>query len=89
VAFGVPVQEKWIEDNFDKINCRIAMGVGGLFDFYSGNIKRAPTWMREIGMEWFFRFLMEPKRMFKRYFVGNPVFIFRVLRWKSKKDKKE
>ena len=89
VAFGVPVQEKWIEDNFDKINCRIAMGVGGLFDFYSGNIKRAPTWMREIGMEWFFRFLMEPKRMFKRYFAGNPVFIFRVLRWKSKKDKKE
>lgn len=89
VAFGVPVQEKWIEDNFDKIDCRIAMGVGGLFDFYSGNIKRAPTWMREIGLEWFFRFLMEPKRMFKRYFVGNPVFIFRVLRWKSKKDKKE
>ena len=88
VAFGVPVQEKWIEDNFDKIDCRIAMGVGGLFDFYSGNIRRAPTWMREIGMEWFFRFLMEPKRMFKRYFIGNPVFIFRVLRWKSKKDKK-
>ncbi len=89
VAFGVPVQEKWIEDNFDRINCRIAMGVGGLFDFYSGNIKRAPTWMREIGVEWFFRFLMEPKRMFRRYFIGNPVFIFRVLRWKSRKDKKE
>ncbi len=89
VAFGVPVQETWIEDNFGKINCRIAMGVGGLFDFYSGNIKRAPTWMREIGMEWFYRFLMEPKRMFKRYFIGNPVFIFRVLRWKSQKDKKE
>lgn len=83
VAFGVPHQEKWIEDNFDKINCRIAIGVGGLFDFYSGNIKRAPAWMREIGMEWFFRFLMEPKRMFNRYFIGNPVFIFRVLYWKT------
>ncbi len=87
VAFGAPVQEKWIEDNFNNLNCRIVMGVGGLFDFYSGNIKRAPTWMREIGMEWFFRFLMEPKRMFKRYFIGNPVFIFRVLRWKYQKDK--
>ena len=89
VAFGVPVQEQWIEDNFDKLDCRIVMGVGGLFDFYSGNIKRAPTWMREIGIEWFFRFLMEPKRMFKRYFIGNPVFIFRVLRWKSQKGKQE
>jgi N-acetylglucosaminyldiphosphoundecaprenol N-acetyl-beta-D-mannosaminyltransferase len=58
------------------------MGVGGLFDFYSGNIKRAPQWMREIGMEWFFRFLMEPSRMFKRYFVGNPLFVVRVILWR-------
>jgi N-acetylglucosaminyldiphosphoundecaprenol N-acetyl-beta-D-mannosaminyltransferase len=89
VAFGVPYQEKWIDENFDKINCRIAIGVGGLFDFYSGNIKRAPSWMREIGMEWFFRFLMEPRRMFNRYFIGNPVFIFRVLHWKSHHKDKE
>jgi N-acetylglucosaminyldiphosphoundecaprenol N-acetyl-beta-D-mannosaminyltransferase len=82
VAFGVPHQEEWICRNFEQLNCRIAMGVGGLFDFYSGNIKRAPQWMREIGMEWFFRFLMEPSRMFKRYFVGNPLFVVRVILWR-------
>lgn len=54
------------------------MGVGGLFDFYSGRIKRAPRWMRDIGLEWVFRLLMEPKRMFRRYIIGNPLFLRRV-----------
>lgn len=88
VAFGVPIQEQWIESNFGKLNCRVVMGVGGLFDFYSGNIKRAPRWLREIGFEWSFRLLMEPRRMFKRYIIGNPVFICRLLRWKKRRDKK-
>jgi N-acetylglucosaminyldiphosphoundecaprenol N-acetyl-beta-D-mannosaminyltransferase len=88
VAFGVPIQEQWIENNFGKLNCRVVMGVGGLFDFYSGNIKRAPRWLREIGFEWSFRLLMEPRRMFKRYIIGNPVFICRLLRWKKRRDKK-
>jgi len=85
VAFGAPYQEKWINSNFSKLNPTILMGVGGLFDFYSGNIKRAPDWMREIGMEWLYRFSREPKRMWKRYFVGNPVFIYRVLKFKFRK----
>jgi N-acetylglucosaminyldiphosphoundecaprenol N-acetyl-beta-D-mannosaminyltransferase len=56
------------------------MGVGGLFDFYSGRIPRAPLWVREIGMEWFYRFLQEPGRMWKRYLLGNGIFLFHVLR---------
>jgi N-acetylglucosaminyldiphosphoundecaprenol N-acetyl-beta-D-mannosaminyltransferase len=84
VAFGAPLQEKWILKNKELLNCNILMGVGGLFDFFSGNIPRAPKWMREIGLEWVFRLMQEPKRMWKRYIIGNPLFIFRVLRWKSR-----
>jgi N-acetylglucosaminyldiphosphoundecaprenol N-acetyl-beta-D-mannosaminyltransferase len=83
VAFGAPRQEKWIAANLPNLKVKVAMGVGGLFDFYSGRINRAPVWMREIGMEWFYRFLQEPQRMWKRYFVGNLVFIYRVIRSKA------
>lgn len=82
VAFGVPRQEKWIDENFDKLKPQVVMGVGGLFDFYSGEMKRAPKWMREIGMEWLFRLLKEPRRMWKRYIIGNPLFLYRVYKWK-------
>ena len=82
VAFGAPLQEKWIAAHKQSLQVGTIFGVGGLFDFVSGNIKRAPRWMREIGMEWFYRFTREPGRMWKRYFVGNPLFILRVLRWK-------
>ncbi|NOR44122.1 MAG: WecB/TagA/CpsF family glycosyltransferase [Candidatus Delongbacteria bacterium] len=82
IAFGAPFQEKWIDENFDKLDPIVQMGVGGLFDFYSGNTQRAPRWMREVGLEWFYRFTREPKRMWKRYFVGNPVFIYRILKFK-------
>ncbi|MFZ5949936.1 MAG: WecB/TagA/CpsF family glycosyltransferase [Candidatus Rifleibacteriota bacterium] len=83
VAFGAPRQEKWIAANLDRLKVKVAMGVGGLFDFYSGRINRAPIWMREIGMEWFYRFWQEPQRMWKRYFVGNLVFLYRVVRSKA------
>ena len=81
VALGVPRQEAFILENFQRLNCRVALGVGGLFDFYSGRIPRAPRWMRRGGMEWFFRFLMEPRRMFRRYIIGNPVFLYRTVRY--------
>lgn len=83
VAFGVPLQEKWISENLASIDASVLLGVGGLFDFYSGNINRAPKWMREVGMEWFYRLLKEPKRMWKRYIIGNPLFIYRVKKWKK------
>jgi N-acetylglucosaminyldiphosphoundecaprenol N-acetyl-beta-D-mannosaminyltransferase len=82
VAFGAPLQEKWIARHRDRLRPPLVLGVGGLFDFYSGRISRAPVWIREIGFEWVFRILMEPGRMWKRYVVGNPLFLFRVMKWK-------
>jgi N-acetylglucosaminyldiphosphoundecaprenol N-acetyl-beta-D-mannosaminyltransferase len=55
------------------------MGVGGLFDFYSGRIPRAPLWLREIGGEWIYRLIQEPGRMWRRYLVGNWIFLSRIL----------
>jgi len=60
------------------------MGVGGSFDVLTGNVKRAPLWMQKMGMEWFFRLAQEPKRMWKRYLIGNPKFILLVLKEKFK-----
>jgi len=82
VAFGVPRQEKWLIEHGSRIQCHVAMAVGGLFDFYSGNIPRAPIWMRELGLEWVYRLWQEPRRMWQRYLVGNPLFVLRVIKWK-------
>ena len=58
------------------------MGVGGSFDVVSGQIKRAPLWMQKIGLEWFYRLAQEPRRMWKRYLIGNIKFITLVINWK-------
>jgi len=84
VAFGAPYQEKWIDYWYDQINTKVLLGVGGLFDFYSGRITRSPRWMREIGLEWLYRLYQEPGRMWRRYIIGNPLFLIRVLKWKSR-----
>jgi len=82
VGLGAPEQEKWIMRHRHRLTPRVLMGVGGLFDFYSGTIKRAPVWMREIGLEWVYRILQEPGRMWRRYVIGNPLFLYRVVRWR-------
>lgn len=75
VGFGVPKQDMWIADHINKINAPIAIGVGGLFDFYSGRIPRAPLWMRKMNLEWVYRFYQEPQRMWRRYLIGNVRFL--------------
>lgn len=82
VAMGAPTQELWIEKHRQKINATVCIGVGGLFDFYSGRISRAPLWLRKIGCEWIWRLLQEPSRMWQRYLIGNFSFILRVLKQK-------
>ncbi len=82
VGFGAPLQEKWISLHRHQLKPELLMGVGGLFDFYSETIKRAPDWVREIGFEWAYRMLQEPARMWRRYVVGNPLFLYRVMKWK-------
>lgn len=79
VALGAPKQDLWISQHLQETGVKAAMGVGGLFDFYSGRMPRAPLWMREIGMEWLYRLIQEPDRMWKRYLVGNFVFLCRVV----------
>lgn len=78
VAFGAPRQDVWIAARAGRLGAGVAMGVGGLFDFYSGRIPRAPQWMRDMAVEWLYRFCQEPGRMWRRYFVGNFVFLLRV-----------
>lgn len=80
VGFGAPKQELWLARLQQALSPFVCMGVGGLFDYYSGRIPRAPTWLREMGLEWAWRLYQEPLRMWKRYLVGNPLFIYRVLR---------
>ncbi len=76
VAFGMGKQEKWIFENRDKLpNVKIAMGVGGAFDFISGVIPRAPKWMRKLGLEWLFRLYQQPKRI-KRIWNATVKFIY-------------
>lgn len=88
VALGAPRQDKWISTRLQQTGVKIAIGVGGQFDFYSGNVRRAPLWMREIGFEWLYRVIQEPGRMWKRYFIGNAVFLWRVLREKRRSEGK-
>jgi exopolysaccharide biosynthesis WecB/TagA/CpsF family protein len=75
VGMGVPIQEKWIDRVRDELTAPVAMGVGGLFDYYSGAIARAPQVFRAAGCEWVWRLMQEPRRLFVRYVVGNPLFI--------------
>ena len=80
VAFGAPKQELWIDRFADRIGPAVAMGVGGSLDFITGRVKRAPAWMSRAGLEWLFRLLQEPRRMWRRYLVEDPAFIAIVAR---------
>jgi N-acetylglucosaminyldiphosphoundecaprenol N-acetyl-beta-D-mannosaminyltransferase len=80
VALGSPAQEKWISSNLAITGARFALGVGGSFDHVSGLSSRAPKWMQQAGLEWFYRLLREPRRMWRRYLVGNTLFIGIVLK---------
>jgi len=78
VAYGMQKQEEWISKNLEKIDVGVVMGVGRSFDYYSGDLKRAPAWVRKMGMEWLYSLLKEPKR-WKRQLV-LPKFVLRVLK---------
>ena len=84
---GVPKQEEWINSHLDRLGSCTAIGVGGLLDFVSGRIPRAPMWMRKLNIEWCFRLYCEPSRLFRRYIIGNPLFIGRVFLSKLRRNK--
>lgn len=77
VGLGAPKQEKWIHRYRSRMpGVKLWMALGATIDFEAGNIARAPRWIQTICMEWFYRFLKEPRRMFRRYFVDDPVFFY-------------
>lgn len=81
VGVGCPKQEKWIDTHKAQMpNVDIWMALGATIDFEAGNIKRAPMIWRKLYMEWFYRFLQEPKRMYKRYFVDDPIFFWHFMK---------
>ena len=86
VAISSPTKENFLYQHREALNqVNFIMGVGGSFDVFAGKVKRAPVWMQKIGMEWFYRFLQEPKRMWRRYLIGNSKFIYLVFkeRWRK------
>jgi N-acetylglucosaminyldiphosphoundecaprenol N-acetyl-beta-D-mannosaminyltransferase len=79
VAMGVPLQEGWLHEHWERLPVTLGIAAGGLFEFMSGRHPRAPRWMRRVGLEWSFRLMLEPRRLWRRYLVGNAVFMARVL----------
>ncbi|MBW4627289.1 MAG: WecB/TagA/CpsF family glycosyltransferase [Brasilonema octagenarum HA4186-MV1] len=85
VGIGCPRQELWMAAHKNRIPA-VTLGVGAAFDFHSGRVKQAPSWMQKRGMEWLFRLIMEPKRLWKRYFKHNPRFLlFFMMQWLASK----
>ena len=78
VGLGAPKQENWMYDHKDKID-GLMIGVGAGFDYHAGNIKRAPKWMQKLCLEWFYRLIQDPKRLFKRYFSTNFKFVWNAI----------
>lgn len=82
VAFSSPKKEYWVNKYLNEINIPFVMGVGGSFDIVAGVTKRAPIWFQEHGLEWLYRFVQEPRRMWKRYIIGNAKFVALTYKYK-------
>ncbi|HEY9601119.1 MAG TPA: WecB/TagA/CpsF family glycosyltransferase [Allocoleopsis sp.] len=80
IGFGMPLQERWILDNINRVDARVFLPLGACLDFYTGNVYRGPRWMTDRGLEWLTRLFTEPQRLWERYVVGNPLFFYRILR---------
>lgn len=88
VALGTPAKEYFLYDNRELLKCKFAAGVGGAFNIVAGITVRAPVWMQTAGLEWFYRFIQEPRRMWKRYLVGNSKFIWLLIKETLRKNEK-
>lgn len=84
VALGQPQQELWLDAHLADTGCRLGVGVGAFLDFVAGRVVRAPRWMNRLGIEWLFRLAQEPGRLWRRYVVGNPLFLWRA--WRLRAD---
>ena len=80
VCFGMPLQERWARDNFLNLRTNVILFGGSTIDYTAGRKKTAPRWMGRMGLEWLFRLAQEPRRLWRRYLIGNPLFLFRIIR---------
>ena len=87
VAMGNPVQEKWLAEHLGETGARMGLAVGGYLDFAAGHRKRAPVWWQRLRIEWIHRLLCEPRRMWRRYVVGNPEFLLRVVLYRLRRGR--
>ena len=83
VAFSSPRKEYWVHKYLEEIGIPFVMGVGGTFDVVAGVTKRAPKWMQQHGLEWLFRFIQEPRRMWRRYIIGNCRFVMLTYKYRK------
>jgi N-acetylglucosaminyldiphosphoundecaprenol N-acetyl-beta-D-mannosaminyltransferase len=82
VGIGNPKQEWWMARMRSMLAAPVLIGVGAAFDFHTGNVAQAPTWMQQAGLEWIFRLAREPRRLWRRYLLDNPWFVFEITRQK-------
>jgi N-acetylglucosaminyldiphosphoundecaprenol N-acetyl-beta-D-mannosaminyltransferase len=80
VGFGMPLQEEWLQENMRKISVGVIFTAGSCFEYMAGVRSICPAWLSRAGFEWLYRLLQEPRRLFARYVIGNPLFVLRVLR---------
>lgn len=89
IGFGMPMQERWILNNLEDIEAKVFLPLGACLDFYTGTVYRGPRWMTNYGLEWLTRLVTEPKRLWERYVIGNPLFFYRVLQERFTKPLKK
>lgn len=82
VGMGMPLQEKWVCENRNQIEANVILTGGAVFDYLSGELKRAPRWMTDNSLEWLGRLLIEPHRLWQRYIIGNPRFLLNIFKQK-------
>ena len=80
VGLSTPKQERWMAEHVMKLDAPVLIGVGAAFDFIAGLKKQAPYWMQRSGLEWFFRLITEPRRLWRRYLINNPLFVWLILK---------
>ena len=85
IGMTAPKQEKWTYSHWNELNIHCHVGtIGAVFDFFAGTVERAPIWWQEHGLEWAYRLIKEPKRMWRRYIIGNTLFLYNILKEKIK-----
>ncbi len=87
VGFGMPMQEFWIEENLERLRAHVILPAGSVIDYAAGRKGLAPKWMAQHGMEWLYRFFQEPRRLWRRYLLGNPSFMYHIVLERCRKGR--